>query len=197
MRDLGPAFAFGRSWIRSPTSSWWPPAADAGADGIFTWTLWAAIVSCARENPVWGYANISPRLRVSVPVTKLAKWKTTVQLVAIGFLLAGEAGDQVIPITTRPACCCCGSPRFSPSIRLGLFRADIITSSRRMRMKVKYFAWVRERVGKSEETVERGKCSTVDDLIRWLAGPGGHTPRLRDARVIRAAIDQPTSNRIP
>jgi cardiolipin synthase len=34
-------------------------------------------------------------------VTKLAKWKTTVQLVAIGFLLAGEAGDLVIPITTQ------------------------------------------------------------------------------------------------
>ena len=30
-----------------------------------------------------------------MPVTKLAKWKTTVQLVAIGFLLAGDAGDQL------------------------------------------------------------------------------------------------------
>ena len=40
-------------------------------------------------------------LRVSVPVTKLAKWKTTAQLVAIGFLLAGEAGDQVLPFTTQ------------------------------------------------------------------------------------------------
>jgi cardiolipin synthase len=39
-------------------------------------------------------------LRVSVPVTKLAKWKTTVQLVAIGFLIAGEAGEQIIPATT-------------------------------------------------------------------------------------------------
>jgi cardiolipin synthase (CMP-forming) len=32
---------------------------------------------------------------VSVPVTQLARWKTTVQLVAIGFLLAGDAGDEV------------------------------------------------------------------------------------------------------
>ena len=31
----------------------------------------------------------------------MAKWKTTAQLIAIGFLLAGEAGDQVIPITTQ------------------------------------------------------------------------------------------------
>jgi len=30
-------------------------------------------------------------------VTRLAKWKTTIQLVAIGFLLAGPAGDKVLP----------------------------------------------------------------------------------------------------
>src|SRR5260370_1284627 len=37
-------------------------------------------------------------------------------------------------------------------------------------MKVKYFAWVRERVGKSEETVEPpASVRTVDDMIVWLA----------------------------
>jgi len=40
-------------------------------------------------------------LRVSVPVTRLAKWKTTLQLVAVGFLIAGDAGDAVIPIVTK------------------------------------------------------------------------------------------------
>jgi phosphatidylglycerophosphate synthase len=35
-----------------------------------------------------------------VPVSRLAKWKTTLQLIAIGFLLAGPAGDIVIPGTT-------------------------------------------------------------------------------------------------
>jgi cardiolipin synthase (CMP-forming) len=39
-------------------------------------------------------------LRVSVPVTRLAKWKTTVQLLAVGFLLAGPAGERVLPGTT-------------------------------------------------------------------------------------------------
>ena len=40
-------------------------------------------------------------------------------------------------------------------------------------MKVKYFAWVRERIGKSEETVEPpASVRTVDDLIAWLAGQG-------------------------
>ncbi len=33
-------------------------------------------------------------------MTRLAKWKTTVQLVAIGFLIAGKAGDHILPITT-------------------------------------------------------------------------------------------------
>ncbi len=36
-----------------------------------------------------------------MPVTRIAKWKTTVQMVAIGFLLAGPAGDKIIPYTTQ------------------------------------------------------------------------------------------------
>ena len=65
------------------------------ADGIIHgWTLWAAIVILCREILVSGLREYLAGLRVSVPVTKLAKWKTTVQLVAIGFLLAGEAGDM-------------------------------------------------------------------------------------------------------
>ena len=36
-------------------------------------------------------------LRVSVPVTRLAKWKTTLQMVAIGFLIVGPAGDDLFP----------------------------------------------------------------------------------------------------
>lgn len=72
------------------------------ADGIIHgWTLWAAIVILCREILVSGLREYLAALRVSVPVTKLAKWKTTVQLVAIGFLLAGEAGDQIIPFTTQ------------------------------------------------------------------------------------------------
>ncbi|HYN38454.1 MAG TPA: CDP-diacylglycerol--glycerol-3-phosphate 3-phosphatidyltransferase, partial [Rhodospirillales bacterium] len=72
------------------------------ADGIIHgWTLWAAIVILCREILVSGLREYLAALRVSVPVTKLAKWKTTVQLVAIGFLLAGEAGDHVLPYTTQ------------------------------------------------------------------------------------------------
>jgi cardiolipin synthase len=67
------------------------------ADGsIHGWTLWAAIVILCREILVSGLREYLAELRVGVPVTTLAKWKTTAQLVAIGFLLAGDAGDAVV-----------------------------------------------------------------------------------------------------
>jgi cardiolipin synthase len=67
------------------------------ADGtIRGWSLWAAIVILCREILVSGLREYLAELRVSVPVTQLAKWKTTLQLVAIGFLLAGDAGDLAV-----------------------------------------------------------------------------------------------------
>ena len=72
------------------------------ADGtIKGWSLWAAIVILCREILVSGLREYLAELRVSVPVTRLAKWKTTGQLVAIGFLIVGEAGDQILPVTTQ------------------------------------------------------------------------------------------------
>jgi CDP-diacylglycerol--glycerol-3-phosphate 3-phosphatidyltransferase len=71
------------------------------ADGtIRGWALWAAIVILCREILVSGLREFLAELRVSVPVTRLAKWKTTVQLLAVGFLLAGPAGERVLPGTT-------------------------------------------------------------------------------------------------
>ena len=65
----------------------------AADETIKGWSLWAAIVILCREILVSGLREYLAELRVSVPVTRLAKWKTTAQLVAIGFLLAGNAGD--------------------------------------------------------------------------------------------------------
>jgi cardiolipin synthase (CMP-forming) len=72
----------------------------AADETIKGWSLWAAIVILCREILVSGLREYLAELRVSVPVTRLAKWKTTAQLVAIGFLLAGEAGDRIIPVVT-------------------------------------------------------------------------------------------------
>jgi cardiolipin synthase len=71
------------------------------ADGtIRGWSLWAAIVILCREILVSGLREYLAELNVRVQVTNLAKWKTTLQLVAIGFLLAGDAGDAIVPVVT-------------------------------------------------------------------------------------------------
>ena len=59
-------------------------------------------------------------------------------------------------------------------------------------MKVKYFAWVRERIGIAEEVVEPpAGVRTVDDLIGWLSKRGDtYAYAFETPRVIRAAIDQ-------
>ena len=63
--------------------------------------VWAAIVILCREILVSGLREFLAELRVSVPVTQLAKWKTTIQMVAFGFLIAGPAGDKVLPYNTE------------------------------------------------------------------------------------------------
>ncbi len=68
------------------------------ADGtIRSWSIWAAIVILSREILVSGLREFLAELRVSVPVSTLAKWKTALQLVAVGFLIAGNAGDALLP----------------------------------------------------------------------------------------------------
>jgi molybdopterin synthase sulfur carrier subunit len=59
-------------------------------------------------------------------------------------------------------------------------------------MKVLYFAWVRERIGKPEEVVEPpSNVTTVADLILWLASRGEeYAYAFEKPKVIRAAIDR-------
>ncbi|SES12960.1 CDP-diacylglycerol--glycerol-3-phosphate 3-phosphatidyltransferase [Rhizobium sp. NFR03] len=72
------------------------------ADGtIAGWSIWAAIIILCREILVSGLREYLAALKVSVPVTRIAKWKTTIQMVAIALLLAGPAGDKVLPYTTE------------------------------------------------------------------------------------------------
>ncbi|NIX76258.1 molybdopterin converting factor subunit 1 [Microvirga terricola] len=58
-------------------------------------------------------------------------------------------------------------------------------------MKLVYFAWVRERVGKTDEDVELPtSVSTVADLVRWLKGRGEeYEYAFENEGIVRAAID--------
>jgi molybdopterin synthase sulfur carrier subunit len=59
-------------------------------------------------------------------------------------------------------------------------------------MKIRYFAWVRERIGKPEEDIEIPvNVTTVGQLMTWLAGRGEEYAHAFDnPKVIRAAIDK-------
>ena len=69
--------------------------------GIAGWSLWAAIIILCREILVSGLREYLAALKVSVPVTQLAKWKTAIQMVAIAALLLGPAGDKIVPYWTQ------------------------------------------------------------------------------------------------
>jgi CDP-diacylglycerol--glycerol-3-phosphate 3-phosphatidyltransferase/cardiolipin synthase len=60
------------------------------------WHVIAALVILLREIAVSGLREFLAELRVSIPVSKLAKWKTTFQLVSLGgIILAGALPDQM------------------------------------------------------------------------------------------------------
>jgi len=67
---------------------------------IHDYHIWAAIIILCREILVSGLREFLAELRETVHVTYLAKWKTTMQMVALGFLLAGPAGDAILPHTS-------------------------------------------------------------------------------------------------
>jgi len=63
------------------------------------WSLLPALVILCREILVSGLREYLAGLRVGMPVSRLAKWKTAIQMVAIGVLIVGDAGPAFLPVT--------------------------------------------------------------------------------------------------
>lgn len=61
---------------------------------ISSWAIIAALVILLREIAVSGLREFLAELRVSLPVSQLAKWKTAFQLVALGALILAGAVPQ-------------------------------------------------------------------------------------------------------
>jgi cardiolipin synthase len=59
--------------------------------------IWAALIIMCREILVYGLREFLAELNVRVHVTQLAKWKTTAQMIALGVLIAGPAGERLVP----------------------------------------------------------------------------------------------------
>lgn len=59
-------------------------------------------------------------------------------------------------------------------------------------MKILYFAWIRERVGKTDEELDLpASVQTVADLIEWLGGRGEeYAYAFENRKAVRAAIDR-------
>lgn len=59
-------------------------------DDIQGWTVLAALVILLREILVSGLREFLVEIRIGLPVSRLAKWKTSIQMIAIGFLIIGD-----------------------------------------------------------------------------------------------------------
>jgi len=59
-------------------------------------------------------------------------------------------------------------------------------------VKLRYFAWVRERIGKPEEDIELpASVATIADLMSFLAQRGEeYAYAFENPKVIRAAVDR-------
>ena len=65
-------------------------------DGI---SILPAVIILLREVAVSGLREFLATVRVSVPVSQLAKWKTVIQIFALGFLIVGRYAPHFIPST--------------------------------------------------------------------------------------------------
>jgi cardiolipin synthase len=69
-----------------------------GFDQIQGYALIPAVIILCREIVVSGLREFLAALNVPLPVTQLAKWKTSLQIVAIAFLIAGEAAPAMLDL---------------------------------------------------------------------------------------------------
>ena len=67
-------------------------------DRLSSGAVLPALVILCREILVSGLREYLAELRVGLLVSKLAKWKTGIQMVAIGVLIVGNAGPAFLPV---------------------------------------------------------------------------------------------------
>jgi cardiolipin synthase len=73
-----------------------------GQGRLSAWGLYPSILIILREILVSGLREYLAEVRVGMPVTQLAKWKTGVQMTALGMLLAGNSSAVLLGIGWLP-----------------------------------------------------------------------------------------------
>ena len=74
----------------------------AGLDRLTAFGLYPAIVIMLREILVSGLREYLAGIRIGLPVTRLAKWKTGFQMGAVGTLLAGDSSAAILHVAFLP-----------------------------------------------------------------------------------------------
>jgi CDP-diacylglycerol--glycerol-3-phosphate 3-phosphatidyltransferase len=82
---------------------------------ISGWSFWAALIILSREILVSGLREFLVELNVTVAVSRLAKWKTTLQMLALCVLLVGQSGNSL---------CACNAVNFGLAL---LWAAALLT----------------------------------------------------------------------
>ena len=159
------------------------------------WELPAAIAILMREIFVSGLREYLGNRSVTVPVTFLAKWKTTLQLVALFFVIVDGLLAELRLHLRRPALARRAPHRLDrlaiSRLDLGPFRQPAGAARPARSMKILYFALFRERLGRGEEEVTPpASVTTVRDLIAWLRSRDPVADLVFEKEhLIRAAID--------
>ena len=65
---------------------------------ISNYEIIPALIILVREITVSGLREFLARIKMSVPVSKIAKFKTALQLIALGILILSEGGITVLPV---------------------------------------------------------------------------------------------------
>lgn len=68
-----------------------------GFERMSTWSYLPAVIILMRELLVSGLREFLAQTQVSIPVSTLAKWKTTLQMFTLGFLIVGTDAPTWIP----------------------------------------------------------------------------------------------------
>ncbi|MBV9735483.1 MAG: CDP-diacylglycerol--glycerol-3-phosphate 3-phosphatidyltransferase [Acidisphaera sp.] len=73
-----------------------------GLARVSAWGLYPAVVIMLREILVSGLREYLAGVRAGLPVTRLAKWKTGVQMASLGMLLAGDSAARLLHLGFLP-----------------------------------------------------------------------------------------------
>jgi phosphatidylglycerophosphate synthase len=127
----------------------------------------AAIILC-REILVSGLREFLAELNVKVHVTRLAKWKTTLQMIALGILVAGPAGDKSSGRDLDRSVAVDGAADALDRLRLP--EAAIRTAMERKAPHAgeDLFRLGAEKTGKAEEIVDVPANVNGGGLVAWL-----------------------------